>query len=456
MPSEKFERQIRKKLAGAQKAPPPGLFEAIQAELNPAPAPPRRAFAWWWLSGGLLATAAIAAILWLSFPSPPAPAAATDPLIAHPLPRVPVKEPPVLPQPEPLAQTGLPDTGSGQTASSAGSSGSTVDTEASAMSSPEVAEALVPTQVRVAAPTTPPMPPKQAPAARRIAAVPIGPLALGARQMTIPAPAQGFRPIRPEGAPYYLRLLMQVERASRGNPLLLLKPPVVDHSLVETDQRFITPNVGQVHVLNYPKQRLALGALIGRRVSPRVSLETGLLYSHSEEGVYQRGVTDPSLFSDGGTPAQEAVRQYNLELRWRQSYLELPLRAIVHLWRGSGQSLSVMGGLALNRNVQRIEPNNAQYFRASDETVNQTSDQPYLDLGGNLVTTTGAPLLGMRTWHSQAQTGFIYAVDWGANRRLYVSPTFKYLLRGAYEGSAALDQMRYHLGLEVGMQWGSR
>ncbi len=465
MPSESFEERIQKKLRHSEVPPPPGLFEAIQADLQAsAPAYRRGSLVGWWIVGStLLATAAAVLILWWVWP-----------------PVVEVGEEPLAP----LTQASPSRPGEPRLEPSLGAADPVKSEKQPAPADQADSPSPAPPQ-HEAAPTFDRPGPRTHQA--RLAPATVSPdsavasaLKLKVEAMDGPSEILGLKglqvqagqaavvtdarsstwweqaPSAEEAGPplqrWHLRLALQPEVAGRGNPARVFSPPSVDHALLERYRRSISAPSEQIHTLNYPRQHYNAKVLVGLRLGPRLSLETGLVLSMSEPGLYRRGELPVYPTSDGSTPVQEVVQQYQVQLNWQQNYLELPLRVTYPLWQKGSHRLISQLGLSLNRNFHGMGNMEAQV--EAQAHTDQRDAPVYLNTDGAIVTADNEELLRLRPWYSHVSTGLMYEKKVGRKAWLSMGPSVKYMLSGAYAGEAAVDQMRYHIGVEMGLRLG--
>ena len=469
MPSEQFERKIKAKLEGVNPPPPPGLFDAIQAQLTPAP-PPRKAFVWWWIGGGSLIAAAIGLVIWLSLP--------TEPAVAN-IPMTSLEEHPEtssspLPTQEELQseKEALGEDNGTQDVAHVAPAPNRVpshreDMASSAQQLPLTEQPQSPGSISVLtlAPDHPsdlaseiqqtemPLPSQLEGKSREILIDSINRRFASTIDLNgeIPYPADIEVPGH---SPWYLRVAFQGERASKGNPAWFIAPPANDYTVVEDyGTRALALSIPPVHTVSYPRQRFGVGILMGRELAPRWSTELGLFYSQSEQGVYRRGSADLNLVTGGVTLAADAVRTYEVELSWRQNYLELPLRINYHIWQGYRKRLTLQTGVSLNRRTNQLDTDRS-VFSNDELSFSPLPEAPQSNPDDILITSDGTSLLDLKDWHSHVQLGMMYEFGIGPYRQMYLSPTFKYFMQTPYQGTASSDQPRYHVGLEIGLKLG--
>ncbi|MEM9985774.1 MAG: hypothetical protein AAF804_11855 [Bacteroidota bacterium] len=512
MSSDNFEHKLSQKLQQARMVPPPGLFEAIEANLPDAPPlAKRRPLFWWWAGGaGMLAVAAAFALMMLmrtgdeaviSSPttknpvasttqepaqtlSPSAPAASTSPSENRDGELSSPKELPNSPQATHSAasETAPPQSLIAQASPSPGKSEPLVRNSGSKASTGDDNPDFAPAAQSAVQSATQPIasPPLEAenplqgqgasPAAEQTATLHVAGIQindalfeqLAQAPPTLPGVAYEQTPwidLRPEevAGDWYSRLAFQPEYAGRGNPLQVFSTPNVDHSLLESDQRFISQQAAPVHVVNYPRQRFTTRIFIGKPLGPKLSLEAGIALSLSEQGRYRQGLSSPELLINGPVTADMAVREFSVQHLWQQNYIELPVRLNYQIWRRGAHGLSIQAGLAANRTLQNLQQpqNNTERspVATSDFSSNDGLSLAFSQEGG-LVTSEEVDLLRIRPWHSHFAGGIQYERQMGQGYRLYLGPSAKYLLTGAYGGQAATGQMRYYLGVEMGLRLG--
>jgi len=447
MRSDKFERQIQDKLEGVKMAPTPGLWAAI-AEQMPPPQRKKRAAIWWWGGGSSLLAAALV-FAWLSY-QPGETIIATE--IApvelstteshpHPIGQPQEKESAVAAIKEPTSSqiTTLPSLHT-STASPVLSQDFPTQVEPISSANADLAQAEI-DQVDI-----------RQKASREWYEI----TSLAALDQTKPhvwgAQADEVEGLETPGK-WSLWTVIQPEMAGRGNPLGIFSPQTSDHSLVEQDQFGIgTAFPNHAYILQYPRQSFSAGALLSYRMSYRWSLQAGAILMVSEGGSLKHGDLDPTLLNEGPVRPEDAIRTYDLELSWRQSAIEMPVRAQYLVTRKGRHSLNAIGGISVNRALS--------LFRWSDATTQDRLDpqnlpeEVYATESQTIVTEGEQDLLRFRNWHAHLDGRILYGLQVRPQLGLYVGPSMKYHLRGSYAGLAARDQMRYRLGFELGMRFG--
>jgi hypothetical protein len=479
MPSELFEQKIRDKVNEARMVPPAEVWQAIEGQI--APQPSRRRPLWWWLGGsGLLGAILLAS--WLSWPSAfsTTDSAEVPPALASTAPASPERETERVlpgdpldatstPAPSPVSATTPPtDQPHRPTAILVPPSDFTPARASRPASVPPVhASALVADRVSATVATSP----EDALALRAHTETPqpLGSLATGliGQVPTMPAnlsakvPAASQAPKlsfalaeqgRPSPSPWSFRASVQPEWAGRGSLRNFAADPSVDHSLLETDSRLIRPNVGQVYTLQYPRRSLSLNLGVGYRLGPRWEVVSGLSLMRSEIGQLQRGTIDLLNLYQDGPRAEEVVQEFDLILHWRQTQLEIPLALSFEALRRGRHRLYLMAGAAADVIINTpIE----SFDLAPDSEAPTTEPDPIFNRSERSFTTPAAQkLLSLRPWHAHLDARLWYAYQLAPRMQLYLGPTAKYHLRGAYDGLAARDQMKYRLGWELGLRFG--
>jgi hypothetical protein len=231
-----------------------------------------------------------------------------------------------------------------------------------------------------------------------------------------------------------------------------LAEPGIDHSVLETNPLLIRPNEGQVYTLLYPRESFAVNLGVGLRLSRRWELLTGVGLMNSEQGQLQRGTANLLSLSEGPVSATEAVQQYDLMVLWRQRQLEIPLSLRYQVLRIGRHELSAAFGVAADRSWRGQI---SSFQMGENGLVPSASPDPIYDEGGRgFITPEAQNLLSFRAWHAHLQSSLWYSYQVMPQWQVYLGPTVKYHLRGAYEGVAARDQMRYRVGMELGLRFG--
>ena len=504
MPSDKFEHKLSQKLQQARMVPPPGLFEAIEANLPDAPPAKRRPLFWWWAGGaGMLALAAAIALLLMmrsgneerispattidkpalsSTAEPTQAVSPTAPAPSH-LPAEDENKPlsSTTETPNPLQETEQNTSGAagGAERMLAHASHSKTDIELSEgkLEAHIGADPSVAVQTPLVVDPVPLTPGSDSlmenqdllesvaqQESLHVAGVEINDALfeqLARAPQALPGVAYEWTPwmdLSPKEVRgnWYSRLAFQPEYAGRGNPLQVFSTPNVDHSLLESDQRFISQQAAPVHVVNYPRQRFTSRIFIGKSLGPKLSVEVGLALSLSEQGRYRQGLSSPELLVNGPITADMAVREFSVQHLWQQNYLELPVRLNYQIWRRGANGLNIQAGLAVNRTLQNLQQSRNSLAATSElgEDFSNNGLSLAFSQEGGLVTSEEVELLRIRPWHSHFAGGIQYERQMGKAYRFYLGPSVKYLLTGAYGGQAATGQMRYYLGVEMGLRLG--
>lgn len=445
MPSEYFEQKLREKVSEARRVPSPQVWQAIEAELASQPSR-RKPLLWWWLG----ASALLGAVLlggWLLWPQAPPPA--QRPPVPH------AERMDQQPVPAAAPTTTLPAAAVAEPASAASSA-------APARRSPRLkplpaAVADLPMAdlpVAAAAELAPAATPPRHPSLAEVQALSPHPYHLAVTAADQPDGAAACQELpAPSPRRWSLRFSLQAEQAGRGALRSLLQAPGVDHSLLETDPLLISPREGNVYTLQYPRQSLALNLGLGWQLRPRWELMSGVALLFSETGRLQRGTVDLTTLPADGTRAEEAVQAYNLRMLWRQHQVEIPLLLRYEALRRGRHRLSLVFGASANRIWTPLQSFDLQPAAADPQPSLQPD--PLFDSSARSFTTPDAQtLLRFRRWHAHLDARAWYAYQLTPQWQLYAGPTLKSHLSGAYEGLAARDQMRYRVGLELGLRFG--
>lgn len=481
MPSELFEQKIRDKVNEARMVPPAEVWQAIEGQISPQPN--RRRPLGWWLGGSSLLGAALIAgwLLWPTSPSSPTPAQAEGESAS------------VSPSPSPAAtnqadafsalsdqvpaltatadQGGqsdhrlpptLPPEENDQFAASTPQPSTPVATreEVTRITSDQVVEwsaspsmvvashqsfgtALSPQSVDESSASpieqVPPLP-----------ACGLSFASPSAQATVVSVDLAGQNRISP--SPWSFRVSLQPEWAGRGSLRNFTTDPSVDHSILETDSRLIRPNVGQVYTLQYPRRSFSLNLGVGYRFARRWELVSGLSLMRSEVGQLQRGTIDLLNLYEDGPRAEEVVQAFDLIMHWRQTQLEIPLAFSFEALRLGRHRLYLMAGASADVIINTP----IESFDLGQE-VDQPSIEPdpiFNPSDRSFTTPKAQTLLSLRQWHAHLDARLWYAYQVAPRVQLYLGPTAKYHLRGAYDGLAARDQMKYRLGWELGLRFG--
>ncbi|MDX2249429.1 MAG: outer membrane beta-barrel protein [Bacteroidia bacterium] len=207
---------------------------------------------------------------------------------------------------------------------------------------------------------------------------------------------------------------------------------------------------GEILSVRFPRAQLHVSAGAEYFLSPKLSVQAGLGYSVSEYGIFQRGSLNSSVADQlaNNPSGQLVITRSSFDFQpdeiFRIEQIELPVGVNYYLRRGRS-SLVLSAGISFNRLVSR----RTSSFEGNAADITQ-------NFGRNTLFTLPTPdseLLVYRKYHVYASGGAVYQYQLRPGLAFFTGPQVKYQLSDVFAGSAAVDQLPYRLGWQVGFKF---
>ena len=195
--------------------------------------------------------------------------------------------------------------------------------------------------------------------------------------------------------------------------------------------------IEDIYAVSFPRTGFTGRIGLAYQLTSRISIESGVGLSHIGQGQYKVGILGAERPVGPTSPEQNIV--YEDPYSFAQTQIELPLLLNFALHRGEN-SWIFSPGIAFNHQLQW--------------KVRQTSTEVLLNEERSILNPAGTLVLGQRKWYPHLQGKLLYQRALTPGTALFAGPVFQYQLGGSYAGAQSVGQVRYRVGVEVGILLG--